>query len=87
MKRAQRRGPVRWILDEAGWQTDTRGLPGYFGSENTPTDRRGDPGAVLQADRPALRCDPHVGALLFFHWIDEADRDRLQSGLCAPTGR
>ena len=37
-----------WLLDEAGWQTDTRGLPGYFGSENTPTDRRGDAGAVLQ---------------------------------------
>jgi hypothetical protein len=25
-------------------------------------------------------CDPRVAALLFFHWIDEADRDRLQSG-------
>ena len=29
-------GAVRWVLDEAGWQTDTRGLAGYTGTENTP---------------------------------------------------
>jgi hypothetical protein len=27
-----------------------------------------------------FECDPRVAALLFFHWVDETDRDRFQSG-------
>jgi hypothetical protein len=80
--RAQAAGPaVRWILDEAGWQTDTRGLPGYFGTETTPPIAEATQARYYKSIVQRYACDPHVAALLFFHWIDEADRDRLQSGL------
>jgi len=72
---------VRWILDEAGWQTDTRGLPGYFGTETTPPITEATQARYYKSVVQRYACDPHVAALLFFHWIDEADRDRLQSGL------
>jgi hypothetical protein len=74
-------GAVRWILDEAGWQTDTRKLPGYFGNENTPPVDEAAQARYYKSIVQRYACDPHVAALLFFHWIDEADRDRLQSGL------
>jgi hypothetical protein len=73
--------PVHWVLDEAGWQTDTRGLPGYFGTENTPTIDEATQAAYYKQVIQRYACDNHVAALLFFHWIDEEDRDRLQSGL------
>jgi hypothetical protein len=72
---------VRWILDEAGWQTDTRKLHGYFGNENTPPVDEAAQARYYKSLVRRFACDPHVAALLFFHWIDEADRDRLQSGL------
>jgi hypothetical protein len=81
-RRTQATGPaVRWILDEAGWQTDTRTLPGYFGSENTPPVDEATQARYYKSIVQRFACDPHVASLLFFHWIDEADRDRLQSGL------
>ncbi len=80
-------GPaVRWILDEAGWQTDTRRLPAYFGKENTPPVGEAAQARFYKAIVQRYACDPHVAALLFFHWIDEADRDRLQSGLLRADG-
>ena len=80
---AVRRGaePVRWVLDEAGWQTDTRGLAGYSGTENTPTIDEATQASYYKQVIQRYACDNHVAALLFFHWIDEEDRDRLQSGL------
>jgi hypothetical protein len=81
-RKAQAAGsPVRWLLDEAGWQTDTRNLPGYYGSENTPTVNEATQARYYKAIIQRYACDPHVATLLFFHWVDEADRDRLQSGL------
>src|SRR5439155_13178771 len=81
-KRAQDAGSaVRWILDEAGWQTHTGSLPGYFGSETTPTIDEATQARYYKAIVQRYACDPHVAALMFFHWIDESDRDRLQSGL------
>jgi hypothetical protein len=84
---AQPAGPaVRWILDEAGWQTDTSTLPGYFGTENTPPVDEAAQARYYQETVQRYACDPHVAALLFFHWIDEADRDRLQTGFLRPDG-
>src|SRR3954462_13704194 len=84
---AQPAGPaVRWVLDEAGWQTDTRTLPGYFGTENTPPVDEAAQARYYQQTVQRYACDPHVAALLFFHWIDEADRDRLQTGFLRPDG-
>jgi hypothetical protein len=77
---------VRWILDEAGWQTDTRRLTGYFGSENTPPVNEAAQARYYKSTVRRYACDPHVAALLFFHWIDEADRDRLQTGLLRADG-
>jgi hypothetical protein len=72
---------VQWILDEAGWQTDTRNLPGYTGTETVPPVDEATQARYHAAIVSRFACDPHVAALLFFHWIDETDRDRLQSGL------
>ena len=72
---------MRWILDEAGWQTDTRGMAGYFGSENTPPVDEATQARYYKSIVQRYACDSHVAALFFFHWIDEADRDRMQSGL------
>ena len=79
---SQNTGPaVQWVLDEAGWQTDTRGLPGYTGSENTPPVDEATQARYYKSIVQRYSCDSHVAALLFFHWIDESARDRLQSGL------
>jgi hypothetical protein len=86
-RKAQAAGPpVRWILDEAGWQTDTRGLPGYTGTENTPPIDEPTQARYYKSIVERYACDGHVAALLFFHWIDESDRDRLQSGLVRANG-
>jgi len=77
---------VRWILDEAGWQTDTRKLSGYSGTENTPPVNEAAQARYYKAIVQRYACDPHVAALLFFHWIDEVDRDRLQTGLLRADG-
>jgi hypothetical protein len=74
------RPPVRWILDEAGWQTKTQNLPGYDGTENVPAVDEATQAAYHAAVVRRFACDPHVAALLFFHWVDETDRDRFQSG-------
>jgi hypothetical protein len=77
---------VRWVLDEAGWQTNTQGLAGYTGTENTPTISEATQALYYKQVIARYACDQHVAALLFFHWIDESDRDRLQSGLARATG-
>jgi hypothetical protein len=85
-RKAQGAPAVRWILDEAGWQTDTRKLNGYFGKENTPPVDEAAQARYYKSIVRRYACDPHVAALLFFHWIDEADRDRLQTGLRRADG-
>src|ERR1044071_715759 len=72
---------VQWVLYETGWQTDTRGLPGYSGAENTPPVDEATQARYYKAVVQRYACDAHVAALLFFHWIDESARDRLQSGM------
>jgi hypothetical protein len=72
--------PVKWILDEAGWQTNTQNVPGYTGSENVPTVDEATQAEYHSEVVSEFACDPHVAALLFFHWVDETDRDRFQTG-------
>jgi hypothetical protein len=71
---------VRWILDEAGWQTNTQNVAGYTGTENVPTIDEATQAAYHSAVVAKFACDSHVAALLFFHWVDETDRDRFQTG-------
>jgi hypothetical protein len=73
--------PVRWILDEAGWQTDTRRLGGYLGHENTPTITEATQARYYRSVVQRYACDSRVAVFLFFHWIDESDRTRFQTGL------
>jgi len=71
---------VRWVLDEAGWQTNTENYPGYFGAENENTVDEGTQAAYYNDVVQRYQCDPRVSTLMFFHWIDEADRGRMQTG-------
>ena len=78
--------PVRWYLDESGWQTTTEGLPGYTGSENVPTVDEDTQARYFAAMLGRLACDRHVAALHTFKWVDEVDRDRYQTGAVRADG-
>ena len=71
---------VKWILDEAGWQTNTQNVVGYNGQENVPAVDEATQARYHASVVRRFECDPRVAALLFFHWVDETDRDRFQSG-------
>ena len=71
---------VKWILDEAGWQTNTQNVVGYNGRENVPAVDEATQARYHASVVRRTQCDPRVAALLFFHWVDETDRDRFQSG-------
>ncbi|MFL5921747.1 MAG: hypothetical protein ACJ743_11390 [Gaiellaceae bacterium] len=77
--------PLRFDLDEVGWQVEIPPVlaPMYHGTE-TPGLRLVS--EATQADYYAdvitsLECDQTVRMLSFFHLIDETDLDRWQSGL------
>jgi hypothetical protein len=77
---------LRWIFDESGWQTDTRHAVGYEGDENTQTVSEDMQARYYAQVIARYACDARVAMLLFFHWIDEADRDRMQTGLIRADG-
>jgi hypothetical protein len=92
-KQANAPGFIKWVLDEAGWQTKTDSLPGYTGTENIK-DASGRPSAIDEATQAEyhaaivrrVACDPRVAALLMFHWVDETDRAGFQSGTVRADG-
>jgi uncharacterized protein YchJ len=79
-------GFVKWVLDETAYQVQTT-LPGYTGTE---------PNQLVSEDTQAqyyaqlvkmYACDSsRVASLLFFHWTDETDRARYQSGFARIDG-
>lgn len=77
---------LRWIFDESGWQTDTRHALGYHGEENTETVSEDVQAQFYAQVIGRYSCDPRVAMLLFFHWFDESDRDRMQTGLARADG-
>ena len=79
-------GFVQWVFDESGWQTYTSNLAAYTGSENTQTVDENTQAQYYAELIGRYSCDPRVQMLLFFHWIDESDRDRLQTGLVRADG-
>jgi hypothetical protein len=79
-------GIVQWVLDESGWQTYTSNLAAYVGSENTATVDEDTQARYYAEMIGRYECDPRVSTLLIFHWIDEPDRDRLQTGLVRADG-
>jgi hypothetical protein len=73
---------LRIMIDETGWQVDTQGRPGYTGVETSNPVATEDFQAQVYAQLVDLAaCDPTISALHFLHLVDEADRDRFQSGL------
>ena len=77
---------VQWIFDESGWQTDTNHAVGYHGNENTQTVSEDVQAQFYAQVIGRYACDARVAMLLFFHWIDEPDRDRFQTGLVRADG-
>jgi len=79
---------VQWVLDEAGWQSNTQNLAGYSGSENVPPVDEATQAKYHAALVSRFACDPHVAALLFFHWVDEKTRgpQGFQSGAVRADG-
>ena len=78
-------GLTLW-LDEVGWQVPTEGSDAYTGAENVPTIDEAGQAAFHAAVVRSVACDPQVGALHFFHWIDESDRGGFQSGAFRADG-
>lgn len=72
---------LKVALDEVGWQVDTANQPGYAGTENVPTVDEPTQAKYYADMVRFFACDPSVESLNFFHLVDEADRDRFQSGL------
>jgi hypothetical protein len=72
-------------LDELGWQTESFGEP-YTGTENVGTIDELTQGRYYALSIRMAACDPSVAALSLFHLVDEADRDRFQSGLLRADG-
>ena len=83
---------LKLVIDEVGYQTDTDGNPQYHGIETSPvvTDEQQ---ATYHARIISLyACDPLVSDVLFFHLIDEDQRNPdattggWQSGIERPNG-
>jgi hypothetical protein len=77
---------LRWIFDESGWQTHTTHLAGYYGNENTQTVGEDVQAQYYSRVIARYACDGRVAMHLFFHWADEGDRDRMQTGLARADG-
>ena len=77
---------TKWVLDETAYQVKTT-LAGYTGTEpNQTVDESTQAGYYAQIVK-MYACDPsRVAALLFFHWTDEVDRARYQSGFARIDG-
>jgi hypothetical protein len=73
-------------LDEVGWQVPTEGSDAYTGVENVPTVDEAGQAAFHSGVVRLAACDSQVGALHFFHWIDESDRGGFQSGAFRADG-
>jgi hypothetical protein len=73
-------------IHESGHETATGRLPGYVGVEEVPpVDESTQARYYAQLVR-FFACDPSVASFNFFHLMDEANREGLQSGLLRPDG-
>jgi hypothetical protein len=80
------KGAVKWVLDETAYQVKTT-LPGYFGSEPNQTVEESTQADYYSQIVKLYGCDPaRIAGLLFFHWTDETDLARFQSGFARIDG-
>lgn len=77
---------VKWVLDETAYQVKTL-LAGYTGTETNQTVEESTQADYYSQIVRLYACDPlRVASLLFFHWTDETDRARYQSGFARIDG-
>jgi hypothetical protein len=73
-------------VHESGHETETGRLPGYRGVEEVrPVDEATQARYYDQLIR-FFACDASVESFNFFHLVDEANREGVQSGLIRPDG-
>lgn len=73
-------------LDELAYQVPTQGKSGYTGIETVETVSEATQATYYGQIIRQVACDPVISSLSFFHFIDEAARDRFQSGLLDVQG-
>ena len=74
-------------LDEVAYQVPTDGKGGYTGSETVKTVDEATQATYYALIVNQVACDPRIASLSFFHFIDEADRGRFQSGFQDVNGQ
>ena len=73
-------------IHESGHETATGRLPGYTGVEEVPPVDEATQARYYEQLVRFFACDPSVESFNFFHLMDEANREGLQSGLLRPDG-
>ena len=67
-------------LDEVAYQVSTDGKPGYSGNETVRLVDEATQATYYAQIVQQVACDPSIASLSFFHFVDETDRSRFQSG-------
>ena len=67
-------------LDEVAYQVATDGKPGYSGGETVKLVDEATQAKHYVQIVNQVACDASIGSLSFFHFVDETDRGRFQSG-------
>jgi hypothetical protein len=67
-------------LDEVAYQVATDGKPGYTGAETVKLVDEATQAKHYTQIVQQVACDPTIASLSFFHFVDETDRTRFQSG-------
>ncbi|MBA3330962.1 MAG: hypothetical protein H0T39_08850 [Actinobacteria bacterium] len=77
---------LRVDLEGVGWQVDTSEREGYHGLETVPPVSEATQGEYYARLVRSVSCDASVASLTIFHLVDEADRERFQTGLLRVDG-
>ncbi|HUQ23984.1 MAG TPA: hypothetical protein VM049_13355 [Gaiellaceae bacterium] len=81
------RSGLKLFYDELGWQVDTSANGSYAGTENVPVTTEANQAAIYGQIPRLVACDPAVGALNIFGFVDESDRGAgFQAGLYRKDG-
>ena len=67
-------------LDEVAYQVPTDGKPDYSGKETVRVVDEAAQARYYTQIVQQVACDPSIASLSFFHFVDETDRSRFQSG-------
>jgi hypothetical protein len=73
-------------IHESGHETATGKLPGYKGVEEVPPVDEATQARYYAELINFFACDASVESFNFFHLVDEANREGVQSGLVRPDG-